>query len=126
MRVPERRPDPRRGESPAAETKQRQRIRIRPKPTSPSPAPAITRARTPEPVRTVTTTRRPPPASDNEVKQTFGQSLSGIFDPSQLTVFGDTRLTPAREEPRVQIAQPQFRTGLNILIKIQKFFYLSS
>jgi len=117
-RVPERRPDPRSNQAnipaPAVETKQRQRIRIRPKPTeAPQAAPPSTpraRQRTQEPQPAVSvTTQKPTPVTTNDAsKQTFGQSLSGIFDPSQLTVFGDNRVSPVRQEtPQQQFRMPE-------------------
>ena len=55
------------------------------------------------------TTPRPTPVSSNDAsKQTFGQSLSGIFDPSQLTVFGENRVSPVRQEtPQQQFRMPE-------------------
>ena len=107
------------------EQKQRQRIRIRPKPTeAPQAAPPSTprtRVRTPEPRTpdvpvTTPSPRRPTPvttqrptlsSSDAASKQTFGQSLSGIFDPAQLTVFGDNRVSLVRQEtPQQQFRMP--------------------
>merc|ERR1712226_1461907 len=66
------------------------RQRIQPTTTTPSTTTTIT----------TTTTTSSPPAAVPETKQSLGQSLSGIFDPNSLTVFG-----VSRDQPRLL---PQF------------------
>mgnify|MGYP007048342655 CR=1 FL=1 len=58
------------------------------------------------------TTPRPTPVSSNDAsKQTFGQSLSGIFDPSQLTVFGENRVSPVTPQQQFRMPEiPKIRT----------------
>jgi len=122
VRVPERRPQP---EPTTTTTPQRPRIRIRPKTQEVAEAPSNIRQRQ----RTEIITARPPPREpvtqpapvtarnrvpiqDEQSKQTFNQALSGIFDPSSLTVFSDNKIAPVREEPRFisqEIPQQQFQ-----------------
>merc|ERR1712048_811889 len=49
---------------------------------------------------TTTSTTSSPPSAVQEAKRTFGQSLSGVFDPDSITVFG-----VSRDQPRLL---PQF------------------
>merc|ERR1712241_877514 len=52
-----------------------------------------------------------------EPKQTLGQSLSGIFDPSQLTVFSEA---PVREEPRfISQDTPQQQFSMPVIPKMR-------
>ena len=75
-------------ESPAPPSRQRQRVVSNPVPTV---------------VQTTQSPRTRLPTREQEPKQTLGQSLSGIFDPESLTVFGDNNIIPqrVRDEPRL-------------------------
>ena len=114
MRVPERRPQQEPTTTPAP---QRPRIRIRPKVQEVSEAPSSnvrqrqrTEIITAKPTPSIPVTQPAPVTARNRVvpiqdeqqsQQTFSQALSGIFDPSSLTVFSDNKIAaPAREEPR--------------------------
>jgi len=124
--TPQRRPEvtqQRRPEPTPSQSPKRQRIRIKTKRpesrTEDPPAPAVRQRQriqqtTTEKARPaeITTTAPPLPPTPptvaspvqvEDTKQTFGQSLTGIFDPNTLTVFGDTRV-----QPRL-LPQPQFQ-----------------
>ena len=117
-------------------TTQRTRIRIRPKAPAVTESTPTTRPRQRNETPTVKTTRpseittmkplepkkavprnRVPPTIQEEPKQTLGQSLSGIFDPSQLTVFSEA---PVREEPRfISQDTPQQQFSMPVIPKMR-------
>ena len=119
--VPSRRPEPATNPTPS-----RQRIRIKTKrpETRTEETPVLRqrqRIQAPESSRAVVTTTTPPPPTPSppspppptttpvteDAKQTFGQSLSGMFDTDSITVFGVNR-----DQPRLlpqPPAQPQFK-----------------
>merc|ERR1711953_340048 len=106
QRIRIKRPETRPEETPAV--RQRQRIQVPTTesaqavviPTTPPPTPPPT-----TPPTTPSTTPRVATTTTVESKQTFDGSVSGLFDPNSLTVFGVNR-----EQPRfLPPPQPQFK-----------------